>query len=125
MDADGKKHGSTWFAFDDNRPLAFFAGIMAPHWTSVRRVGQDAITTDLFAFLTTEPNAEIAAAQESMPVILRTAEEVEFWLTRPWPEVRLLQRPWPDGTLRIVSIGNKEDPPPPLASDVPTEPTLF
>jgi len=78
VDADGKKHGNAWFAVDDDRPLAFFAGIMAPQWTSVRRVGQNPITTDLFAFSTTEPNAEIAAVQESMPVILRTAEDVEF-----------------------------------------------
>lgn len=79
----GKKLGNTWFAFDGDRPLAFFAGIMAPQWTSIRRVGQEAVTTDLFAFLTTEPNAEVRAVQESMPVILRTAEELELWLTAP------------------------------------------
>lgn len=76
--ADGKKQGNAWFAFDDDRPLAFFAGIMAPQWTSIRRVNQEAITTDLFAFLTTEPNAEVRAVQESMPVILRMAEEVQL-----------------------------------------------
>jgi putative SOS response-associated peptidase YedK len=123
LDTDGKKQGNAWFGFDDDRPLAFFAGIMAPQWTSIRRVGHEAITTDLFAFLTTEPNAEVRAVQESMPVILRTAEEVALWLTAPWEEARQLQRPLPDGTLRIVSIGNKEDPPPPAPVDV--EPSLF
>lgn len=120
---DGKKQGNAWFAFDDDRTLAFFAGIMAPQWTSIRRVGHQAITTDLFAFLTTEPNAEVRAVQESMPVILRTPEEVELWLTAPWEEARQLQRPLPDGSLRIVSIGNKEDPPPPVPVDA--EPSLF
>jgi putative SOS response-associated peptidase YedK len=119
----GKKQGNAWFALDDDRPLAFFAGIMAPQWASIRRVGHEAITTDLFAFLTTEPNAEVSAVQESMPVILRTAEEVELWLTRPWEEARQLQRPLPDGTLRIVSVGNKEDPP--EAPAPAPEPTLF
>jgi len=124
--AGGKKHGNTWFAFDDERPLGFFAGIMAPQWTSIRRVNHQAITTDLFAFLTTEPNAEVRAVQESMPVILRTAEEVELWLMAPWDEARKLQRPLPDGTLRIVSIGNKEDPPDPVAPpEAPAQPTLF
>ena len=121
--SDGKKLGNTWFAFDDERPLAFFAGVMAPQWTSIRRVGHEAITTDLFAFLTTEPNAEVRSVQESMPVILQTAEEIERWLTAPWEEARTLQRPLADGTLRIVSIGNKEDPPEPEPG--PTEPTLF
>jgi putative SOS response-associated peptidase YedK len=124
--ASGKKHGNTWFAFDDERPLAFFAGIMAPQWTSIRRVGHEALTTDLFAFLTTEPNLEVRAVQESMPVILQTAEEIELWLTAPWEEARQLQRPLPDGSLRIVSTGNKEDPPEPAAAaEMPEQPTLF
>lgn len=121
--ADGKKAGNTWFAFHDDRPLAFFAGVMAPQWTSIRRVGHDAVTTDLFAFLTVEPNAEVIEVQESMPVILRTAEEIETWLTAPWEEAKLLQRPLPNGSLRIVSVGNKEDPPEP--APVETEPSLF
>lgn len=44
---------------------------MAHQWTSIRRVGHQALTTDLFAFLTTEPNAEVREVQKSMPVILR------------------------------------------------------
>src|SRR5450755_2167403 len=45
-----------WFAFDESRPLAFFAGIWT-RWTSVRKVKEGETTNDLFAFLTTEPNA--------------------------------------------------------------------
>ncbi len=33
------------------------------------------------------------------------------WLGASWPEARSLQRPLPDGMLRIVARGEKEDPP--------------
>lgn len=103
--------GDIWFAFGDERPVAFFAGIWAPQWTSVRKVKEGTVTTDLFAFLTTEPNREVAAIHpKAMPVILRTPEEVETWLTAPWEEAAKLQRPLPDGTLEIVLRGVKEDP---------------
>jgi putative SOS response-associated peptidase YedK len=45
-----------WFALDESRPLAFFAGTWT-RWTSERKVKEDETTNDLFAFLTTEPNA--------------------------------------------------------------------
>lgn len=113
--------GDVWFAFDDSRPLAFFAGIWAPQWTSVRKIKEGIVTTDLFAFLTSEPNAEVKPIHpKAMPVILRTPEEVEIWMTAPWPEASNLQRPLPDGTLQIISRGVKEDPPRP-----PKEPGLF
>lgn len=106
--------GDVWFAFGNDRPLAFFAGIWAPQWTSVRKIKEGTVTTDLFAFLTSEPNAEVGAVHpKAMPVILRTAEEVETWMTAPWDVAKLLQRPLPDGTLKIVSVGSKEDPPGP------------
>jgi putative SOS response-associated peptidase YedK len=47
-------------------------------------------------------------------VILRTAEEVETWMTAPADEALQLQRPLPDGTLRIVARGAKEDTAPSL-----------
>jgi putative SOS response-associated peptidase YedK len=116
--------GDIWFAFDAERPLAFFAGIWAPQWESVRKVKEGLVTTDLFAFLTSEPNAEVGAIHpKAMPVILTTPEEVEIWMTAPWAEARKLQRPLPDGSLAIVSRGEKEDPPPPPTP--PSEPGLF
>jgi len=58
-----------WFAFDESRPLAFFAGLWT-RWTSVRKVKEGETTNDLFGFLTTEPNAEVRAIHpEAMPVI--------------------------------------------------------
>lgn len=102
--------GDIWFAFDDTRPLAFFAGIWAPQWTSVRKIKEGTVTTDLFAFLTTEPNDIVGAIHEkAMPVILTTPDEVETWLTAPWEEAKTLQRPLPDGVLQIVRRGGKED----------------
>jgi putative SOS response-associated peptidase YedK len=69
-------HGSkqdVWFAFGEERPTAFFAGIWAPQWTSVRKIKTGMETIDLYAFLTTEPNAEVGAIHpKAMPVILTT-----------------------------------------------------
>ena len=34
---DGKKQGNTWFAYDADRALGWFAGIYAPQWTAIAR----------------------------------------------------------------------------------------
>jgi putative SOS response-associated peptidase YedK len=44
-----------------------------------------------------------------MPVILTTPGEVETWMTAPTPEALKLQRALPDGALRIVARGEKQD----------------
>ena len=101
--------GDIWFAFDESRPLAFFAGITT-RWTSVRKVREGEVTADLYGFLTTEPNAEVGAVHpKAMPVVLRTPEEVDTWLNAPTPEALKLQRALPDGSLQIVARGTKKD----------------
>ena len=100
-----------WFAFNQSRPLAFFAGIWT-RWRSVRKVKEGETENDIFAFLTTEPNAIVAPIHpKAMPVILTTAEEVEAWLTAPTKEALALQRPLPEDALQIVARGKKEDGP--------------
>ncbi len=44
-----------------------------------------------------------------MPVILTSRTEIETWMTAPAEEALRLQRPLPDGALRIVATGEKED----------------
>lgn len=106
-----KDHGgNVWFAFTEARPLAFFAGIWTPQWTSVRKVKEGETTNDLFGFLTTEPNAEVGPVHpKAMPVILTKPEEFETWLSAPPEEALKLQRPLPDRLLKVVGAGPKED----------------
>jgi putative SOS response-associated peptidase YedK len=41
-------------------------------------------TTDIFAFLTTEPNKVVGAIHaKAMPVILTTRKEIDTWMTAP------------------------------------------
>jgi len=105
--------GDIWFAFGEERPTVFFAGIWAPKWRSVRKVKEGQVEADLFAFLTTDPNAEVKAIHpKAMPVILTTPEECAAWMTVPWDQASALQRPLPDGSLTIVARGAKKDGPP-------------
>jgi putative SOS response-associated peptidase YedK len=98
-----------WFARDESRPLAFFAGIWTS-WTSVRKLKEGAVTADLFGFLTTEANAVVGAIHpKAMPVILTSEDEVEQWLTAPIVEALQLQRPLADDALQVVAGGRKED----------------
>jgi putative SOS response-associated peptidase YedK len=99
-----------WYARSETRPLAFFAGVWTP-WTSVRKISEGEVSCDLFGFLTTDPNAEVARHHpKAMPVILTEPAEWDLWLSdAPWPDVRHLQRPLPDGALQIVERGPKED----------------
>jgi putative SOS response-associated peptidase YedK len=100
-----------WFALDESRPLAVFAGVWTS-WTCVRKLKEGEVTCDLFAFLTTDPNAEVKAIHEkAMPVILTTPEEIHTWMTAPWTEACALQRSLPDGALKIVARGPKRDEP--------------
>jgi putative SOS response-associated peptidase YedK len=107
--ASGSK-ANTWFALDESRPLFFFAGVWTPNWTSVRKVKDGETTDDLYAFLTTDANAEVAAVHpKAMPVILRTQDEVEAWLSLPVAQALKMQAPLKDGCLALVSVGPKQD----------------
>ena len=107
-DAEGK-YRPVWFKLtgDDPEPPAFFAGIHLQAHTSVRKIKTKMETIDVFAFLTTEPNAEVRAVHpKAMPVILTEPDEIEMWMSEPWEVAKELQRPLADGALKRIEAGN-------------------
>jgi putative SOS response-associated peptidase YedK len=112
--ADTKpKKTPTWFALDESRPLEVFACIWTA-WKGACGPKSNPVEGEhqLFGFLTTDANAEVGAIHpKAMPVILRTEQEIETWMTAPAEEALTLQRPLPDGSLRVIATGQKEDGP--------------
>jgi putative SOS response-associated peptidase YedK len=91
-----------WFALNEERPLFFFAGVWT-QWHGTRKKKEGLVDTEIFAFLTTEPNAVVAPIHaKAMPVILRTAEEIDVWMNAPAEEALQLQRPLPDNELIVL-----------------------
>jgi len=103
-----------WFALDETRPLVAFAGIWT-EWNGVRGTKTNPVEGRhlLYGFLTAESNDIVAPIHpKAMPVILTTEEECDVWMRAPWTEACTLQRPLPDGVLKIIASGEREDPPP-------------
>ncbi|MDE4301965.1 SOS response-associated peptidase family protein [Phaeobacter gallaeciensis] len=106
--AEPIKGGNQWFSCaDPDRPM-FFAGIETRSWRSVRKVKDGEAEDDLFAFLTCQPNAEVAAVHpKAMPVILTEPGEWDLWLNSPIEAAQRLQRPLPDGALLPVDTADE------------------
>ncbi|WP_309642964.1 SOS response-associated peptidase family protein [Phenylobacterium sp.] len=113
-DQVGGSRQNVWFAPADGRPLAYFAGVHTLDHGCVRKIRTGWETCDLFGFLTTNANAEVAQVHDkAMPVILTTPQDCETWMTAPWSEAAALQRPLPDGFLSVVARSRSEAAPRP------------
>lgn len=107
QDHEGSRQ-NIWFAFDDSRPLAFFAGVWTPH-QCVRKAKTGWEEIEAFGFLTTDSAEPVKTYHsKAMPVILTDPAELDLWMSAaPWAEVAHLQRPRTD--LVIVARGGKQD----------------
>jgi putative SOS response-associated peptidase YedK len=104
----GKKDW-VWFALNEDRPLFAFAGIWCT-WHGTRGTKLSLITGEhrLYGFLTTAVNNDVLPIHSNaMPAILTTPEQFDRWLGGD--DALAMPAPLPDGALRIVARGEKED----------------
>lgn len=99
-----------WFALADDYPLAFFAGIWTPH-ACVRKIKTGWEEFEAFGFLTTDSVEPVKTYhKKATPVILTDEADRDLWLSgAPWDEVKHLQRPPPEGLLKIVPPEAREE----------------
>ena len=83
---DGSKP-PVWFALDETRPLAFFAGLWTT-WTSVRKVKEGGSRLISSASSRRPQRRGRRDSPKAMPVILTEPAEWESWLTAPWADRR-------------------------------------
>lgn len=70
--------------------------------TSVRKLMECEVTTELFALLTTDPSEAVKSVQPAMSVILTEPAELEIWMGAEWAFAMGLQRTPPDGAPTIL-----------------------
>jgi putative SOS response-associated peptidase YedK len=80
-----------------------FAGFWT-RWTGIRRPKGAPFEGErqLFGFPTTTANAIVAPIRaKATPMILKTPDEVDVWLSAETKDAVELQRPLPDGALKL------------------------
>jgi putative SOS response-associated peptidase YedK len=109
QDGEGTRQ-NIWFAFGEERPPRFFAGVWTPH-ACVRMISKGWEEVEAYGFLTTDPAEPVLTYhRKAMPVILTSEADCDLWLSgAPWDEVKHLQQPLPDGALKIVTRGVRKD----------------
>ena len=103
----GKPAKWHWFAVngDDDRRLFAFPGIWQ-HWRGPVKKGGPNTEFDVYAFMTTAPNALTDSINhERMPVLLSEKQEFETWLTGTPAEAFALARSYDARSMRIVQSG--------------------
>lgn len=103
--------------------LLCFAGV----WDEWRQ-GDRPLRT--FSIITTEPNAEMIALHDRMPVLLPFPADQERWLSdQPLDDALDQLRPAPDGFLTLYRVSEKLNSPanngPEMHESLPDDPTIF
>lgn len=105
-----EKHRNHYFEFTDGREVSLLAGVFDTHSRQIRAKDEAPTEGQFYAFLTTEPNAEVKPIHSrAMPVILTEPDEWETWLTADWSMAKKLQRTLPDGLLKATPFGAPSD----------------
>lgn len=101
-----------WFALKgaEPRPMFAFPGIWRRYKGPIRKSG-DPVELDVFAFMTTLPNALVSTINhERMPVLLTEEVEFERWLTGSAEDAYGLVKSYDAARMRIVQSGlDKKD----------------
>ena len=93
------------------RPLFAFPGVWRRYKGPLRKDGEP-VELDVYAFLTTTPNALVATINhERMPVLLNSLEACRVWLEGTPQEAMTLAQEYPPDAMHIVREGfDKSDP---------------
>jgi putative SOS response-associated peptidase YedK len=100
-----------WFALkgEEPRPLFAFPGIWR-HYKGPIRKGGEAVECDVFAFMTTLPNALVSTINhERMPVLLTEEAQFDTWLTGSSKDAFRLVESFAPERMRIVQSGFKKE----------------
>lgn len=100
-----------WFALkgDEPRPLFAFAGLWRA-WNGPLKPGGDPVKMDVYAILTTTPNATVRPIHPArMPVMLSGEDQFDAWLNGAPEEAYALARPFPANAMHIVRKGENRD----------------